>query len=245
MENDLDGYSEKELSVYNKYPSYKEEILSHVDIETYDAVMIKANNYSNTEKLRAMKINVMGFNVFKYGISKADAVKLEHIISLILYTDYSAYCTEFSSTFRKIYSAESFESVKHRNARFWWQSKLFREMVECYGIIADDWGMKDGRKGETGPFYSGLGAVLAVPEFAIRLCSPTSTSKQVAVSLSFATRAGMILQLNNDTKDASRGVPFFNVSWISRFPDEDERVFAGLITVCSNQSIYSLIKYIY
>ena len=230
-ENDLGGYSEKQLSVHSKYKTYKEEILSHVDMEKYREIMTKAENYLNTQRVKAMKPNRLGYGMFKYGISKDAAVKLGHITSLILYTDYSAYCTEFSSSFRKISFTESFESVKQRNSRFWWQSKLFREMIECYGICNYKRWINDDRNPESGPFHTGLDAVLAVPEFAIRLYSPTSTSMHVEVSLNFATRAGMILQLNNNTVGGSKLVPFFDVSWISRFPDEDERAFAGFIII--------------
>ena len=40
----------------------------------------------------------------------------------------------------------------------------------------------------------------------------------------------MIITLDNPESDRiAASVPFINVSWLSRYPDEDERIFAGLI----------------
>ena len=63
-------------------------------------------------------------------------------------------------------------------------------------------------------------------QFSIRLYSPTSTSKQIAVSINFADQNGMIITLNNDSIEG-KYLPFFDCSWISRYPDEDERVFVN------------------
>ena len=154
-------------------------------------------------------------------------------MSLVLYCDYSAYCTEFSSTFRRISVIESMEDVKKSNSRFWHQSKNLREMVECYGRCNNEGMLHEDIHTESGPFYTGLDAVLAVPEFSIRLCSPTSTSKHMEVSINFSTKEGIIIQLNNPKEDLrSALVSFFDVSWISCFPDEDERVFIGMIVCC-------------
>ena len=237
-ENNLGGYTEQQLCVQCKYPSYKEEILSRMNMDEYVEIMTKSEQYHKSKKIRSTRPNLLASAMFRYGIYEIlESIKLEHVNSLILYCDYSAYCTEFSSTFRKMSPTESIESAKKRNSEFWWQSRLFREMVECYGLLNDDDLLSHVRKPECGPFYTGLNAVLAVPEFAIRLCSPTSTSKQIAVSLNFAKRKGMILQLNNPGTHVSAALPFFNVSWISRFSDEDERVFAGLISICSMECI--------
>lgn len=231
-QNDLDGYPEDQLYVKCKYPTYKDEILSHLGINQYNEIMIKAEEYLKTNRVRAMKPSAWAIDLLKYEISKGDPMKLDHIASVILYCDYSAYCTDFSSTFRKVSPTESTQDVKKRNSLFWWQSKLFREVVECYGICNDDEMLDDDREPESGPFFSGLDAVLAVPQFDLRLCAPTSTSKHLSVSLNFAKRSGMILQLNNDQDShaVAQLSPFFNVSWISRFPDEDERVFCGLFS---------------
>ena len=134
------------------------------------------------------------------------------------------YSTKFSETFRKIYSHETIHSVKKRNQEYWWQSKLFKETVELYGIRG--YSEKHDPDGQNGPFYTGVNCKLAIPEFNIRLYSPTSTSKQIEVSINFADQNGMIITLNNDAY-LSTLLRFFDCSWISRYPDEDERVFVN------------------
>eukprot|EP01084_Bolivina_argentea_P297768 513047_1 len=62
-----------------------------------------------------------------------------------------------------------------------------------------------------------------MPAFNIRLCAPTSTSMQITVAIKFSTERGIVLQFNNGGSDL-RG---FDVSWISRYGYEDERVFVG------------------
>ena len=176
-----------------------------------------------------MKPAKTAYKMLKYGISSDDQILLPHVVALILYCDFSAYCTEFSSTFRKLSTTEPMNSVKKRNSSFWFQSKYLREVIECYGTCNYEEVLQSGTVSESGPFYTGIDIVLAIPQFALRLCSPTSTSKHVEVSLNFAKRSGLIIELSNPEQDhrAAR-VCFLDVSWLSRFPDEDERVFAGL-----------------
>ena len=232
LENDFGGYTEQQLYVSCKYKTYKEEILTQIHIEEYELALIKARMYLKSPRIKAIKATEMAPILYKYGINEGDPIKLGHIVSVILYTDISAYCTEFSNTFRKLSSLESLNSVKKRNSSFWFQSKHFREMIECFGTCGDEDMVQDALDAESGPFFTGLDVILAVPEFSIRLCSPTSTSKQISVSLNFSKNTGMIIELNNPKEDVSANiVPFMDVSWISRFPDEDERIFVGMFFI--------------
>eukprot|EP01084_Bolivina_argentea_P150987 263599_1 len=63
-----------------------------------------------------------------------------------------------------------------------------------------------------------------IPEFNIRLCSPTSTSINIEVAIRFSGHYGMIIQLNNNNSPYIRG---FNCSWLSNYPEENERLFFG------------------
>ena len=164
-----------------------------------------------TNKVKRIRPNKSGFLFFKYGISKQDQISIDHILSLILYCDFTEYSTAFSRTFRKLSYSESMYDVKERNSSFYHQSKFFREVVECFGKCGDGKQLSDGRKGELGPFYSGVDAVLAIPEFSIRLRSPTSTSKHIEVSLKFATRDGIVIELMNASKGKTSKLPFFDV----------------------------------
>ena len=192
-----------------------------------DLVLTKAKQYITSETVKTM-VSSTWAKLVHYEIAPNTPITINHIISIILYCDFSKYCTSFSSTFRALSPFESMESVKKRNSEFWWQSKLLRETVEIFGQM----GYRDKdhlnlRNNEEGPYYSGVNCILAIPEFNIRLDSPTSTTKQIAVSMNFATREGMILQLDDTGSSHGYILPRFDVSWISRYPDEDERVFMG------------------
>eukprot|EP01084_Bolivina_argentea_P267633 454380_1 len=67
-----------------------------------------------------------------------------------------------------------------------------------------------------------------ITQFSIRLSSPTSTSIHIDLAIKFSGPDGIILQFNNPQKQVQcyylRG---FNVSWISRYAEEDERLFFG------------------
>ena len=59
-------------------------------------------------------------------------------------------------------------------------------------------------------------------EFNIFLYSPTSTSVRIEVAIKFSGDQGMIIEFNNK-KGAAKHVKGFDVSWISRYREEDER----------------------
>eukprot|EP01084_Bolivina_argentea_P074883 135820_1 len=69
---------------------------------------------------------------------------------------------------------------------------------------------------------------MVIPEFNIRLCSPTSTSKQIEVATRFGGEKGIVIQLNNNGDEySSNNLRLFNCSWISSFKEEDEQLFIG------------------
>eukprot|EP01084_Bolivina_argentea_P278263 475289_1 len=154
-----------------------------------------------------------------------------HLLSLVFYCDYSELSTDFSSTFRKRHSYETIESIKNRNSKYYYLSKYLRECVDGRSERESGGGPYANRL--LGPFYCGMSVVLSIPSFNIRLCSPTSTSKQVAVAIKFSGDAGCILQFNNPTDKGDYGstqysyLRCFNVSWLSRYKEEDERLFCG------------------
>ena len=63
----------------------------------------------------------------------------------------------------------------------------------------------------------------------IYLYSPTSTTKHIEVSTNFAGDDGMIITFSNQLSTMSASTMmcpfFFDCSWISRYPGEDERLF--------------------
>eukprot|EP01083_Nonionella_stella_P197028 724654_1 len=76
-----------------------------------------------------------------------------------------------------------------------------------------------------------------MPSFSMRLCSPTSTSKQIEVAMKFSGSNGIILQMDNPDQWQYKYLHAFNASWVSRFKEEDERLFFGGVWPIQIQSI--------
>ena len=150
MYNNLGGYKVTELYVKKKYQSYKEETLQHIPVTDYDAlVMEKATEYMASARVKRISADPPFVTGVEFDIAKGAAITMDHIISIILYCDMDKYSTQFSETFRKLYSHETMHSVKKRNQEYWWQSKSFIETVEHYGQHGISEKYLDG---ENGPF---------------------------------------------------------------------------------------------
>ena len=114
--------------------------------------MGKANEYMTSTKVKTLKATPLRGQTYllHFDIKAGTPISIQHIISIILYCDFSKYSTKFSESFRKLYPYETIHSVKKRNQDYWWQSKLFKEVVEYYGLT----GSKEAVSMETefGPF---------------------------------------------------------------------------------------------
>eukprot|EP01084_Bolivina_argentea_P174594 302407_1 len=186
---DYGGYEISQLYVCKKYDTFKQEILTHIDKDLSTSSILKAQKFIDTQ--RAKMIKSTRKDDMHYEITYGTSISIQHLLSLVLYCDISELCTAFSATFRHIEPFEPLGNIKKRNSEHWWLSKFLKELVQYFGHDATIQ-----RGAEHGPFYCGISAVLYLPAFSIRLCSPTSTSKHVQVAINFAKRAGMILELN-------------------------------------------------
>eukprot|EP01084_Bolivina_argentea_P301716 520593_1 len=69
----------------------------------------------------------------EYQVEEGTRLTFHHLLSLLLYTDYSKLCTAFSSSFRAVTPYEPLSSIKRRNSSYWWMSKSLRETVQLFG----------------------------------------------------------------------------------------------------------------
>eukprot|EP01084_Bolivina_argentea_P282514 483604_1 len=217
------SYSPSELYAFQRHDNFKNEISNYSFVvnanEVYhmNELTFKATKYLQTEASRKM-VAICPPNLH-YGVKTGDLFTKPHMMSVLLYCNYSKLCTKFSSTFRHDTTMQSLSELKDRNSRFWWMSKLLRETVELFG---------NDRYREQGPFYCGVDKVLALYQFNIRLCGPTSTTKQRQVAERFASEDGMLIHLNNNGElHSSKRVRWFDCSWISHYKGEAERLFFG------------------
>ena len=235
--HDHSGYSPSQLFVEPKYLSFKEEIYNYkyLEVRHYKQEIVpKVNEYIETHKVKRIKSKSLTSNAslkapnivnIDYGIKSQTTISFNHLLSITMYCDLTRLCTEFSSTFRPLHNYESLESIKSRNATYYWMSRYLRETVQYFGVKKIKKKKDKGYHFE-GPFFCGLSYKLIFPEFHIRLCSPTSTSHEIAIAHKFSKGKGIVVQLNNNIvcHEYLRG---FQCDWISSFKEESEVLFCG------------------
>jgi hypothetical protein len=232
------GDSIKDLVVSPHYDSIKEEAMASglVSAANFrENVVEKAARYLQSQKCRALTSSwEMNFR-YHFGIKGGSPIRAEYLHSLLLYTDFSEFCTEFRKKSRVTRADETIEDVVKKNSTVYHISKALRELVTLYGTHRAVTVRRDQSK-ESGSFFCGLSCVLNIPEFSISFQCPTSTTKTKEVAIRFAGETGMMMKLNNIEGDAADEM-FFNVSWLSGFAEEDERLFVGSTTHLNVESV--------
>lgn len=229
------GFAILDLFIPHKYSSFKDEIFAYytpkslcqIDWkEEYETkITIKINLYIGSASVKKRRAKYDHQQSLHYEIDQYAPLLKDHLLALILYCDYTDLSTDFSSTFRKNEQFESFDSVKIRNQSYAWLSQRLRECVELYGHNGVD--KNDNGDGLTGPFFCGMSVVMTVYSFAIRLYSPTSTSKQLGTAQKFSKQNGMIMEFKNDVFPGNEYLRGFICKWLSNYGEEDEVLFMG------------------
>ena len=145
----------------------------------------KANEYMGSQQMKYISSADIDEELH-YGIPPNLLLSVDNLLSVILYCDWSDLSREFSSTFRRSKSYEKLGTIKKRNREYWHWSRTLRETVQYFG--------DDAQKCK-GPFYCGMSFKIIMPSFNIRLCAPSSTSKQLEVATRFAGDEGLFYTL--------------------------------------------------
>ena len=231
---DLGDHSIEELRVYPHFKDLKEEaiatgLVSPVEFEKL--VAQKASDCADSSHGRKLKSFCMGGTFgedpLHFGIPHKAALSPRHLQAMVLYCDFTKFCTLFSESLRKLDSDDTLENVINRNAKFFYTSKSLRELVTYFGGNAstDSFAMNEYIKG---PFFSGVSTVLNMSAFNIGFNAPTSTSKTAEIAWRFAGEEGMMITVGNE-EAISAAQPVFNATWISKFVEEDEYFWFGSV----------------
>eukprot|EP01084_Bolivina_argentea_P269891 458812_1 len=264
-QNNHDGQLVQDLYVQSKYPSIKEEIVNNkihcLTTQQVNISITKVNKYYNTKRAKKIKVEFVVNDPMNYGIDNGTLIHFDHLLSVVLYTDWSDLCTAFSKTFRSEKRFETILSVKYRNREYANWARLIRETVEYFGN--DGWweGYPDEYKSkeydhyyETGPFFCGMSFLMVIPQFNIRLTGPTSTTKEIEVAETFSGDYGIIIQLNNNGCWGSQSLMSWNCCWMSNYSGENERIWCGgfiqikvenIMIVSTNESFHDFFKSLY
>ena len=95
--------------------------------------------------------------------------------------------------------------MKKRHQKYVHLSRILRDTVNKYGSNNQMMKSKDSL---LGPFYCGMSMIMTIPEYSIKLLSPTSTSLQIAVSVKFSGDKGIIIEFNNIKGDSIKNQSF-------------------------------------
>ena len=193
---------------------YSNEGNEITDIKIWtNMVILKAKQFINTTKIKNMK----GKSTLHYDELYDKPISMKHLHSVILYCDFSILSTSFTKTFREIDERESLTEIKQRNKAYYHLSKWLFQTIHGYGYKLYDWETKQ-HKHEV--LYSGMSVILNMKNTDLYLRGPTSASRELIIAQNFSKGNGVILELSGGSFE-----PRFDASWISRYPEEAERVF--------------------
>ena len=134
-------------------------------------IISKSKDYLLTDKCRAMKSNPCagdgGEDPFQFGIKNGTQLQPHHLFAIVAYCDFTAFCSTFSESFRKLKPTETIKEVNARNSRFYHCSRFLREAVMYYGCAGLENSAPNGI--ESGPFYTGMSVVLNLPQIKMGL----------------------------------------------------------------------------
>ena len=166
------GYCYNDWYIAAKYGSLEEEVLNNsicrLQLYQWKITITKATFKWNKLKNKDIVNTARFWWEIVYGIKKGSLITLDHIIALLLYTNWTELCTEFSATYRKSKEDESDKELKARHAEYCIWAKLLRETVEVYGTGLNESNLKS--------FYTGLSAPMIFDSFSVYICCPLSTA---------------------------------------------------------------------
>eukprot|EP01084_Bolivina_argentea_P113375 202066_1 len=142
----------------------------------------------------------------------------EHLLSALLYCNFTKMSNEFSKTYRKIKPNETKEEIGVRHSNFYWLAKFVYETVNWFG------------SSERVPsLYHGIGNECILPTISesfrgVKIYGPLSTSSSIAVAANFAKyNSGLIIMF--DDHDYANGSRCFSCNWLSDYSHEQEYLF--------------------
>ena len=202
-----------------KYKNLKIELLQNdiyrLNIENYLDYLQNAVHHSLCNFAKKLKCKHYGEDNDANEIPAGLTITISHLLSILLYTNH----TELQYSFKKYgtrYSEKikTLKRLKHENSKIGWWYIFLYQTVLFYGNDCNS---------KCDKFYHGLSCKLLFSSFNPRFNSPISTTTDITIAQSFAEN-GIILVLkpNQSTQDR-----YFDVCWISCYPQEKEKLFVA------------------
>lgn len=207
---EADKYGMNDCTVSPRYDNLKEEMLNYTYLSNAEylvrCILNKAMKYMMTNIAKSMKSTSYG--------NEGWHISLENVIGIILDCDYKDLSSDFESTFHKTNPFETLNQVQKRHSKYAHLGKALKDTVTNFG--------QTGYDGLKGPFYCGFADILTVSQFNMFITAPLTTSSRIEVAAKYSGNSGMILEMNN-TMGYSQYTKGLDVTWISRYREEDQR----------------------
>eukprot|EP01084_Bolivina_argentea_P042146 77747_1 len=198
-----------------KHSSLKEELtqnmVSTISLQQFNIEYGKAQKFFDSKFCKhAFPSQLERRNINQKKCQKIWEFKLEYILSLMIYCNYTNLSYEFSLSYRDD------NGTKHEN--FYWMGMYAKISVQRFGVSKNDLIVYHGVSNK---FIFEFG--FDTRTFAFHAFGPLSTSTQFEVALQFAGDTGLILELNPGTSKS------FSCAWLSDFGNESEHLFLQTI----------------
>eukprot|EP01083_Nonionella_stella_P111602 327478_1 len=195
--------------VPKKYYSFKEELTHNnvaiITAEQFDNELAKSKLHMRSRKCKQWMSAIKAIQATRI----TRQIQLFHILSLMIYCNFTHLSAIFSATYRQKTQDESMESILIRHSSFFHLGKYLREVVRFFGTKPE----------EGDVFYRGIDAEFKFPRvLSFKMPGPVSTTTIFMVAVNFAREYGSVLTLTSGARRVS-------VSWLSDFGNEHEHLF--------------------
>ena len=216
------SYTYSDWYIHPIYGSMKEEVLNgknqRITMKQCKETVIKASM-----KLDALKHRIRGSRrewEIVYAMKRGSAITVKHIMSILLYTNFTDLSCEFSRTFRKTNEKETDKAFKARHRPFAVWARHLRETIDCFGeSFADSTASKPW-------FYHGISCKMLFQGFFQKFRGPTSFTLLESVAVMFASQGegdGIVIKVRNN----GTATTYFDCRALSDFGNEAEMLFVG------------------
>eukprot|EP01084_Bolivina_argentea_P028829 53551_1 len=199
-----------------KYTCLKEELISNniaqLTVHQFNSEYKKCNTHFLSVYCRRKFPKPKTLAPHQFGIVPDFTLKLEYLLSLMIYCNYSSLQYEFSKTYRW----HLFE--KHNE--FYHMGKYLKILVHQFGTSIKD--------GEIKEFFHGINEKLRFTHYiqspngnrGLKICCPLSTSSSREVAINFTNnQQGLLLKFGGSS------CRYFSAAWVSDFGNEKEYLF--------------------
>lgn len=207
-----------------KWKTLKEELLNNtiykIEIQIWIHTKTNANQELLSAKGRKQLIAQKNFYNNITGIEFGQSISVRHLCTVLLYTNHTTMQEQFKKTMRmpsNIQQIEvAYDLLKSQNAQIAIWCKLLFESVHLFGTIMTCDQL----------FYHGISRRLLFEKFYAAFNCPISTTTEISVAKNFRqSLKGIILCVSCQSNQAL--ISYLDVSWLSNFRGESERLFYG------------------